>query len=399
MKLDNETGYILKIPNNTNYWLLRADGGKYLTDFEQNSFVSIGHNEITMKNINASDAPRDNLGRTDIKELFSELNPNDSKQAITLRSNQLIEFIYNFKIGDIVIVPGKHSINYSIGIITSLPYDYSEEKIGFNKKYKISNGINYTVCPHIKRRDVCWIKSIKRSHLPKELSFALTAQQTIFNIKEAKHGINKLISPVFIDKNGINLVIATDVQNGLTIEQYISFATFIKYAAGDQYNNIRIDPEKNSPTSFTAILATVDADTLKVAIDLIKTLYKLNSVPINTITTTTSIAFIIRLIFGKDLKQVGLIKYFMSMHTTYLDNKIKKLEIRKRETELKKEHLSIPTDAQNDFKSMNPRLKTTGSEILQDDSLRDEQKTKEAKKALTELTNSKENMENQKTKK
>lgn len=399
MESDNETGYILKIPNNTNYWLLRADGGKYLADFEQNNFISIGHNEITMKIINGDDAPRDNLGRTDIKELYAQFNPDDSKQAITLRANQLIEFVYDFKVGDIVIVPGRRSIDYSVGIVAGEPYDLPEENVELRNKNKISNGINYTICPHIKRRKVCWIKSIKRSQLPKELSFALTAQQTVFNVKEAKHGINKIISPVFIDEYGINLVIATDVEHGLTLQQYVSLATFIKSAANDQYNNIRVDPEKNSPTSFTAIISAVDPDTIKAITTLIKTLYQLNNDPINTAITVGSVYTILKLVFGKNIKQVGLIRYFSEMYSNHLDNELKRQEIEKNELELKKERPSIPTDAQSDFLSMNPRLKTIGNEISHDNSFQGEQKKAESNTKLTEPTNSKENIQNQTTKK
>ncbi|WP_238352223.1 hypothetical protein [Lactiplantibacillus plantarum] len=40
---------ILTIPDDTSYWLVRADGGKYLDDYIENSFISIAHNQVTIE--------------------------------------------------------------------------------------------------------------------------------------------------------------------------------------------------------------------------------------------------------------------------------------------------------------------------------------------------------------
>lgn len=398
MESDNETGYILKIPNNTNYWLLRADGGKYLTDFEQNSFIGIGHNKITIQEINNSASPKDNLGRTDIKFLYEKYYSDEAKQAITLRSNQLESFIYDFKIGDIVIVPNRQSIYYDIGIISGNPYDEPEDNLKFKQRYKTPNGLNYRVCPYIKRRKVCWVKSVKRHSLPKELSFVVNAQQTIFSIREAHNAINKLLSPVFIDSKGINIVIATDIDNGLSIEQLASISPVISDRTSGG-KTVRIDLDKNSPTTITTILQNIDyPQTVQALKDIIALLIHLNSPQINTGMTVITIYKLLQIVFGKNITKIGLLQYFANLKSQHLDDQLKELEIQKKKQELNEsmKKSSNLSEIDKNFLSMNPKLKIIGSEILHEkDIVSDQQKIAKPKQEMMAKEAAKANTEDQ----
>lgn len=58
---NKDTFEILTIPDDTSYWLVRADGGKYLDDYIENSFISIAHNQVTIESIHSDDSPKDGL--------------------------------------------------------------------------------------------------------------------------------------------------------------------------------------------------------------------------------------------------------------------------------------------------------------------------------------------------
>ncbi|PAB52046.1 hypothetical protein A3P64_08750, partial [Lactobacillus johnsonii] len=42
---------ILKFNRKTNFWLLRAEGGKYFSDFLNNDYIGIKYNKLTIDNI------------------------------------------------------------------------------------------------------------------------------------------------------------------------------------------------------------------------------------------------------------------------------------------------------------------------------------------------------------
>lgn len=47
----NSEPYILKFSHKTNFWLLRAEGGKYFSDFLNNDYIGIRYNNLTINDI------------------------------------------------------------------------------------------------------------------------------------------------------------------------------------------------------------------------------------------------------------------------------------------------------------------------------------------------------------
>lgn len=99
---DEESTPILRIPTQTNYWLVRADGGKFYSDFLENEYIALSHDLITVNEV-ANLARTSNNGVADVKTLYSMNYPADSSQAVGLRSNQIKNFIYGMSVNDIVI--------------------------------------------------------------------------------------------------------------------------------------------------------------------------------------------------------------------------------------------------------------------------------------------------------
>lgn len=44
--------YILKVPHDIHYWMVRTMGGEYYHEFVEKGFIAIGYNEISLKELN-----------------------------------------------------------------------------------------------------------------------------------------------------------------------------------------------------------------------------------------------------------------------------------------------------------------------------------------------------------
>ncbi|AWR91932.1 hypothetical protein DMC16_12795 [Lacticaseibacillus paracasei] len=359
---------LLSIPASTHYWLIRARGGKYLSNFIEEGFISLGFNEVTMATLRSQNVVKETTGAPDIRQLVAKVRPNDSKLATTLHANQIRRFVYDFNEGDIVVVPGRNSERFAIGVITGEVYDEPIKPLTKRINNQVANGINYQLTNDIKRRPVSWIKTITRKELPKNLLFALNAQQTILKIEDGHSAINKLISPLFQDENGINLVIATQANKGLTVKQLQALAEIVSSAVPNgETTSLHIDTEKNSPITLTFIAQLFDQNTLHDIVGLIAP-YIQPSTVVTTGGTLFTIHWVLKILGGKSIKEKGLLEWIQDRHSQYLDNKRKKYELKKLESPLKapqpnKKAASISQAAQQGIASLNLELKNSGTEI------------------------------------
>jgi len=155
---------VVEVPVNRKYWLVRTESGFYYDDFIKQGKISVGWNEFSNKSFfldkKASDIQKD---------LISKAYPK-VKQPSRIY-NQIRKFIFELKIGDVVMIPDENSKTISFGVIKS---DY----------YCKENASKYEF---IKSRDVEWIKTIARKNLDPYLYKMMHAHQTINSANAYKY--------------------------------------------------------------------------------------------------------------------------------------------------------------------------------------------------------------------
>lgn len=350
---DDEFVPLLHIEEGTNYWIVRAEGGKYLTDFERRGFVSIGHDAVTVQMVTGGKSPADLEQFPQIRPIFVREYPDESKQTTTLRANQLEKFIFSMQIGDIVVVPGENSDFYAIGVIVSDAFDYQ----GDIQQELDEEGphLNYQLSRHKKRRNVLWIKEVPRRSLPKGVLMALTAQQAIMNIPDGHGEINELISPVLVDTAGVRAIFETDATTGLNVQQLQGLAQILETASPDQNDLVHVDFERNSPL---VIKFLTDPSNQKLLLQLLQTV-------IGSITALggTGFAFwVLKLLLGKRFKEIGLIPYVQEIYRNHWANKLQNKKNRIAYDKLVAKQLH-PAKANKHFSKLHPRLRNVGNEI------------------------------------
>ncbi|HAQ5715046.1 MAG: NERD domain-containing protein [Enterococcus faecium] len=272
---------ILEIPKDTQYWVVRADGGKYYDDFLENNFIAIGDDKITksfLENKQKQDGFHDLKSVEILKVIYEEKYPDLKPQSCTLYSKRLYSFIFEMTIGDIVIVPSKNSNFFLIGVVDSEMYDGSS---GIEDSEK--TGIK--ACPFIKRRTVTWIKEIGRSSLPQKMYWVLSAHQTIFNVTDFSREVNSLLS--FIVKFGEEVTASCFVSTdkGITIKDWHQLTSILIETTGEDSDEIDMKIDVQSPGDI-ALSATKDS---------IGELFKIlgNIIDPSSITPGTLLAYVI----------------------------------------------------------------------------------------------------------
>lgn len=209
-----------------NYWVIRADGGFYFSDFIRSEFVALSHIdalEITSHEISSSI-----LNRISLRLPYSER---------TSRQNQVFRFIDKIKLNDWVITIGKKEI--AIGIVKSEPF---LDGTGFeSKKYLL--GL---------RRKVEWGTTLLRSELPYDLQVALKCNQSLFNITKYHESLYHTLFPFFIKGSKVHTSLKIKAQSNIKTKDIIQLFELIDEIDEFCQASLKKDKEKSTPSFVKA---------------------------------------------------------------------------------------------------------------------------------------------------
>lgn len=222
-------GKILEIPSDTNYWLVRADGGKYYDDFLLNDFIAVSDNEITLESIDSHPQLNTDIGYTleGFKSLYQEKYINWNNQQIAHAASRTMKFIEDIKLNDIIIVPSHRSNQFIVGIVTSEVYeDYDIES-------ELAIPVHYSVCPYLKRRKISWIKEVSRNAISEKMYWILSAHQSILQLNDHSEYIDRLLAPIYIKDGFCYGILKVEKREGITSSEWYKLYSVIEEIKGD----------------------------------------------------------------------------------------------------------------------------------------------------------------------
>jgi len=191
-----------QIPEKKKYWLIRTLAGTYYESFKRNGYVAIGHNEVENSDITkiideSQNSPKFIMKA--LKSLCSDVYGKDSRPGLT--ASQIFKFVFEVKVGDVVIIPSENSDKISIGTVVD------------SRLLKVTDEIiEGTGCPFFKRKRIKWEQTISRDRLDPFLYRLFQSHQAINDISPYWEIIERTMGNFFIKENEGNLVldIATD---------------------------------------------------------------------------------------------------------------------------------------------------------------------------------------------
>ncbi|MDW0113745.1 hypothetical protein QT711_11155 [Sporosarcina saromensis] len=222
-----EKGKILEIPNDTKYWLVRADGGKYYNDFLLNNFIAISDDEITLDAISKFPQFNTGVGRTieGYKNLYQEKYGDWNNQQIAHAASRTFKFIDEINENDIVVVPSQRSTTFIVGIVVGETY----ESTGTESKVPI----HYHSCPYLKRRKVHWIKEVPRVAISEKMYWILSSHQSVLSLDEHAEYIDKLLAPIYIKNGYCYGVLNVNKKKGVTSSEWLKLYNIIEDVKDD----------------------------------------------------------------------------------------------------------------------------------------------------------------------
>ncbi len=209
-----ENGLLLEIPDDTNYWLVRADGGKYYHDFLLNNFIATSDDEITIEAIENFPQLKPPVGPTKegYKLLYQQKYDDWNNQQIAHAAGRTMKFLNDIKVNDVVMVPSHSSTHFIIGIVTSDPYEEVHSE-------RLSPD-HYIVCPYLKRREVLWIKEVPRDAISEKMYWILSSHQSILPLNDHSEYIDKLFAPVYMKSGSCHGVVKVNKEAGIESNEW-----------------------------------------------------------------------------------------------------------------------------------------------------------------------------------
>ena len=151
--METRTITIPEVPSGRRYWFLRTENGEYYKDFKENNFIAYGLDEISDISELKSAQTADDMYTIVYSKILSI---KENRRSATFHTRQVLKFVNSFNIGDIVVIPSKRSVEYSIGIIESEVY-VDDSFTNDDSQALKSTYESYKLCPFLKRRRVRWL--------------------------------------------------------------------------------------------------------------------------------------------------------------------------------------------------------------------------------------------------
>ena len=354
---------VFKFNDKINFWLIRADGGKYYDDFVNNDYIGIRYNRITVEELNKL-ADENIITVNAIKDLmfdqYAKENqisidnlPVDSRRQLTVHAKQTYLFTFEMKIGDLVLTPAKKSYKFALGVIVGEPYDEKADVVQKRIKQMKNKDIVYPCSDYRKRRKVHWISVISRQDLPKELAWIMNAHQAIAELSiQDKSKLFNLVSPIYNYNHKYYLRVYTSRGGNLSMYDW---SRLVSVLPEEEQRSIDLKADVNSPGYLTFLMNNFH--------DLINMCTAIG-IPVATSGGVIAvIKFTLESIVGKDnLKEKGVIEWCQDVSRRHSDNKLHKLE-----NEQKYKELSVQERELTIAKKLGLKIKRTGKVIEKND--------------------------------
>lgn len=334
---------LLSFTPNTNFWVIRAEGGKYYDDFIDDNYIGIRYNKVTIADLEELKKSDEILSEDTVKELYKKkYDPKDkkemdrsAKQRLTQHAKQTYLFTFRMESGDVVFVPSKRSEYFAVGFIDGEPYDESDNYIEKRKKQAPANGLHFAISGYTKRRKICWVSYIRREELPSFLSWTVNAHQVIMDVKFENDGqktrLMGIVFPLFEYKSHIYLRIHTGKGNNLTLSDWNTITT-----SSRSPEKIDMKANVNSPGDITFAIANTDWNLVG---QLLKDLWDSAS-NYHQLLVGGGIVYIL---VGSNFRKEGAINWCMNTYKNFLDCIKQTKEVKNNNSAAQKLDLSLKT--------------------------------------------------------
>lgn len=208
------------IDSDKQYWFIRTYSGAIFEDYYNDGYVGLGMNNVPQRLIKQA-SPEDPTTMTALRNFIHGNTSHKSKPSASKAANDLISFEHEMKIGDMVIVPSKHSAQLAIGIVES-------------DVYLVENTGTFTFrnqperYPE-KRRRIKWQRVIRRSDLNGDLRGLISSWYGITNANRYRDIFESTVDSLYVRNDHAYFTIKIDQDediNAFVLSRFLDGLTY-----------------------------------------------------------------------------------------------------------------------------------------------------------------------------
>lgn len=227
---------IPKIPDETNFWMIRTKSGYFYDEFLANSFIALGWNIIDSKT--SFDSNNEQTLKENITDYYGDKRPGSAL-------NKCKRFINELRVGDIVLVPNDGTSEIAIcrvGKYYEENFDVDQE-IEINKVIELkSEPIDSVKCPYKKRRHIEVLLKITANRMGLNLIKAVSNYHGLSNLTEYGTDVLNCLYNAYEYKGNITYVVNISTTEPIKARDYSGFI----YALTDLFCKIVNDEDSVS---------------------------------------------------------------------------------------------------------------------------------------------------------
>lgn len=205
-----------------NYWLFSSGKNKDLQGhFLKEGIIGIAWDKITVQEIRKFEGSElKEKVRKEYDFLKKGYTESGFNQYIATTVNKLERFVFDIKLGDIIVLKdrGQHTILF--GKVISEAEDYKSDKLYIDEKTGYCNKI----------RKVKWLKKITKEKLGAELKLGLSVRHALSKFSNPKviDEINRQVFSYFYRGNNLHMVFTIEQTSNINFDVFDEFQNIIK---------------------------------------------------------------------------------------------------------------------------------------------------------------------------
>lgn len=212
------------------YWLVRTMGGAFYGDFLRNGYIAVGYNKVSLESL-LNLPQNENQAKEALKRVFSDSYPEVHNTGYPV--SQLLHFVRNINVGDIVVIPSVSANHAAIGIVKSEMYE--EEFPLLDSEHR---------CDFKKRRKIDWLLHRRRSQLPPMLQLMFNSRHILSDVSAYAPYLDSVTNDFYRKDDVAHLVLRIATRDEVSFDDFCDLQAIKKLITDMcQHFNLGLLPE------------------------------------------------------------------------------------------------------------------------------------------------------------
>lgn len=219
-----------EIESARNYWFVRTDGGRLYESFLTQGIIAIGYSEINLEDIYVDGATHEAIKNSLLLKV-KETYPKHKVPGLVV--SQIFRFVYEIKMGDVVVVPSAASDHLTIGIVKSEHVTHSKIYVQTGDFREIDHNFQ-------KVKPIRWVKQFSKFAYNPKLFQMFSSHQAIFQVNDYAPWIDPMLYDFFKKEGKYHLRLNLKKDDGIKFRELFSTCLALLDSSDELLSDLKI---------------------------------------------------------------------------------------------------------------------------------------------------------------